>query len=204
MKLLIATHNKEKLRRYEKLLSKFSDLEFFSLDDLDIREEAEESFENNIENAKHKAKFYGELSGMATIAIDEAVLTNFLPDNAQPGVYVRRFTKNKKELSDDEMVEVWKEIFAKYPQDDKKFIWDFAIAYYNPKSKFIDTINAEQISYVASKFSEKKSNGYPLSRVLSPESGGISYSDLIEEKKQYNDEIVFALFLKRMTEWIKL
>ena len=49
MKILIATHNKQKLFRYKRLLSQLSDLELLSLDDLKITEKAEENFSNNIE-----------------------------------------------------------------------------------------------------------------------------------------------------------
>lgn len=202
MKILIATHNKEKLARYRKLLNPFSDLELLSLFDLQITKEATENFQNNQENAKHKAKFYGELSGLVTIAIDEAVFTNFLPDNEQPGVYVRRFARNKNSLSDEEMLEAWREVFIRYPQADKKFIWDFAIAFYNPRNGFLDCISVEQISYVASDVSNMQSNGYPLSRILSPEPGGPAYLDIEPERNLQYEKIIFVLFIEKFKEWI--
>ena len=203
MKILIATHNKEKLHRYSRLLLGVSNLELLSLDDLAITEKAEENFSTNIENAKHKAEFYGELSGIITLSIDEAVETNFLPDNEQPGVYVRRFSGDKKELSDNAVVAVWQEIFKKYPQEDKKFIWSFAVVFYNPGNDSLEMVDIKQISYVAHKISNKKSNGYPLSRVMSPEKNGISYADLSQEDAWKYDIVVFTKFINKFTEWIE-
>jgi inosine/xanthosine triphosphate pyrophosphatase family protein/SAM-dependent methyltransferase len=199
MKILIATHNKQKLFRYRRLLSQLPDLEVLSLDDLRIAEKVEENFSNNIENAKHKARFYGDISGLITLGIDEAVLTDFLPDNEQPGVYVRRFSGDKRELGDDEVIEVWKEIFKKYPQEDKKFIFDYAIAYYDPQGGLIGTMTAKQVAYVADKISDLKSNGYPLSRILTPEKGGRSYAELRKENNWKADDIIFSKFIS----WIK-
>lgn len=201
-KLLIATHNFEKFKRYEKLLLNFSQLELVSLRDLEIKDVVEENFESNLENAKHKAKCYALLSRLPTIAVDEAVVTNFLPKNQQPGVYVRRFAKDKKELSDEEVVEIWKEIFAQYPEKEKKFIWNFAIAFYDSVHRFEDNIRVKQISYAAKKFSKKNSNGYPMSRVLSPEPDSLSYSDTSEEKKDFYEKKIFAPFLEKMKDWM--
>lgn len=203
MKILIATHNKQKLFRYKRLLSQISDLELLSLDDADITEKAEENFSNNIENAKHKAKFYGDISGLITLGIDEAVLTNFLPDNEQPGVYVRRFSGDKKELNDDEIVATWKKIFKKYPQEDKKFVFDYAVAFYNPQDGSMESMTVEQVSYVASKISEIKSEGYPLSRILTSEKGGRPYIELRKENNWKNDDMNFSKFMENFNIWIK-
>lgn len=202
MKVLIATHNKQKLSRYRRMLTRMPDLELLSLDDLGIAEKAEENHLSNVENAKHKARFYGSLSGLITLGIDEAVMTNFLPDNEQPGVYVRRFSGDRKELSDDEVIEVWKEIFKKYPEEDKRFIFDFAVAYFNPKNESMDCVTVEQISYVASHFSDMESEGYPLSRLLTIEKGGCPYVELSQEDKWNSDEINFASFLNSFSDWL--
>lgn len=203
MKILIATHNKQKLFRYKRLLSQIPDLELLSLNDVNITAKAEENFSKNIENAKHKARFYGDLSCFITVGIDEAVVTNFLPDNEQPGVYVRRFSGDKKELGDDEIVEVWKEIFRKYPQDDKQFIFDYAVAYYNPKTGLMESMSVKQISYVASHISEIKSDGYPLSRILTSEKDGRPYIELRKENNWKHDDINFAKFMEKFTIWVK-
>ncbi|HZJ34851.1 MAG TPA: non-canonical purine NTP pyrophosphatase, partial [Candidatus Angelobacter sp.] len=135
MKVLIATHNLAKLKRYKKILGLIDNIEIVSLTDMGISEKVEENYTTNTENALHKARVYGELSGLITVAADEALMTNFLPDNEQPGVYARRFSADKSELTDNEVINVWRKIFDLYPQPDKQFIWSFAVAFYNPETK---------------------------------------------------------------------
>jgi len=83
MQILIATHNQAKFDRYKNILSQINGLKIFSLSDLKISEKVEENYTTNTENAMHKAITYGNISGLITIGVDEAVMTNFLPDNEQ-------------------------------------------------------------------------------------------------------------------------
>jgi inosine/xanthosine triphosphate pyrophosphatase family protein len=203
MKILLATHNKSKLERYKRILKPLDFAELVSLADLGIAEKVEENHATNIENALHKARTYGKISGLITIAIDEALLTNFLPDNEQPGVYARRFSKNKKELTDEELIEVWREIFKLYPQKDKKFIWNFAVAFYNPENDSEGFECIEEVSYVAKYFSPIKSNGYPMSTFLSFEQGGIPYIEMNQSKKDEIDAQNFASFVNIFKTWLE-
>ena len=202
MEILIATHNLSKFTRYKKLIESINGVQALSLSDLGITEKVEEIFETNAENALHKAIAYGKMSGKITLAIDEAVLTNFLPDHEQPGVYVRRFSGDKKELSDKEVIEVWKKIFATYPQADKKFIWSFATAFFNPKNSTQGEHSLEQISYVAKNISDKETNGYPMSAILSPNKDGLSYLELDRSERDNIDRKNFKSFLAVFGKWL--
>lgn len=203
MKILIATHNQSKLKRYQKILKSIGLVDLISLNDIEITEKADENFATNTENALHKARTYGDLSGLITVAIDEALMTNFLPDNEQPGVYARRFTKNKAELTDQELTDVWKEIFNLYPQTDKKFIWSFAVAYYNPNTKTEGVECVEQISYVAKYFSDVKHTGYPMSSFLSPTKDGKPYTETSDEENDQRDLKIFSNFTAAFKKWLK-
>jgi inosine/xanthosine triphosphate pyrophosphatase family protein len=202
MRTLIATHNSAKLTRYQKILRKVPGLELVSLTDLNITDKVEEDCQTNAENAIKKAKFYGDLSGMITIGIDEALMTNFLPDNEQPGVYARRFSPGKRELTDPEVLEVWEKILALYPQDDKQFIWDFAVAYYNPKTKDYGVESVQQISYATEHFSDIMHAGYPMSSFMSPEKGGAPYSELSAKDYHSADKNNFAGFVINFKKWL--
>ena len=204
MKILIATHNQSKLQRYKKILKSINFIELVSLTDLGIDEKVEENCATNIENALKKAHTYSQLSGLITVAGDEALMTNFLPDNEQPGVYARRFTKDKTELTDKRMVEVWKEILKLYPQPDKKFIWNFAVAYCNPKNNSEGVNQVEQISYVAKYFSEIMPSGYPMSTFMSPYPDGKPYSELSPDEDEANDAKNFANFIVDFNKWISI
>lgn len=178
--ILLATHNEGKIKRYKALFKDIKNLKILTLKDLEVSLKVDEPFGTPLENSAHKARQYGEHTNLATIAIDEAVLTNFLPDNQQPGVFVRRLSRGK-DLSDVEVLKKWKEIFLRHPKADKKFIWDFRLSYYQPKNKDLQTVGATQINTVAREFSNIINPGYPMSSFLVPEGLDRPYSTLDED-----------------------
>jgi inosine/xanthosine triphosphate pyrophosphatase family protein len=166
MEILLATHNPAKFLRYQRLLKDVANLNLLTLSNVNISIKVDEPYDNAKENAVYKAKEYAKMSGLPTIAIDEATSTNFLPDNEQPGVFVRRFANKEKEMTDNESLEVWHELFQKYPQNPKRFIWDFSIAYFNPQSDKLHYSKVVMESKVAEKFSDRIEKGYPMSSFL--------------------------------------
>ena len=203
MKILIATHNLAKLKRYNKILGLIDNIEIVSLADINISEKVEENYATNTENALHKARIYGELSDLITVAADEALMTNFLPDNEQPGVYARRFSADKTELTDDEVIDVWHKIFEIYPQPDKQFIWSFAVAFYNPKTKSSGVQCVEQISYTSRYFSTILHPGYPMSSFLSSEKDGKPYTEMTDAENESTDIKNFANFVSVFKRWLE-
>lgn len=203
MHILIATHNKQKLARYGRLFANVSGVNVRSLAEKGITEKSDESHESSIENAREKARFYGGKSGLVTVAIDEAAQTNFLPDHEQPGVYLRRFTKERKELTDDEIVAAWKEIFDRYPEEDKQFTFDHAFAFYDPNDQSVEVTSVAATSYVSPHISDRKTNGYPLSRVLSPEPGSRPYAERDAAENDARAEKIFAPVIACFAEWLR-
>jgi len=181
MKLLLATHNQGKIKRYRNLFSGVKNLELITLADLNITAKVDEPFNTPEENSIHKAREYGRLSNLPTIAIDEAVTTNFLPEDEQPGVLVRRFKENR-ELSDLEILDLWRSIFKSYPNQDLKFIWDFSLSYYHPETEELKTIKTAQLDSVAIEFSKIIDHGYPMSSFLIPQNLTKTYSELTSEE----------------------
>lgn len=202
MKILLATHNPAKLKRYAQLLSIF-DVEIVTLAQLNITEKVEENFQTSLENAIFKAKSYAKLSGLPTLAIDEAVHTNFLPDDEQPGVYARRFSKDKRELNDDELLSVWLEIFKQYPQENKEFYWDFSVAFYNPKNESLGYSTDREISYVGTHISSIKVPGYPLSQILTVKRNGKPHAEMTDEEKKEFDLDNLKNFQKEFDQWLR-
>lgn len=203
MKVLIATHNQAKLKRYKKILGLINHIEVVSLTDMAISEKVEENYTTNTENALHKARIYGDISGLITVAADEALMTNFLPDNEQPGVYARRFSADKTELTDDEVIDVWHKIFEIYPQPNKQFIWSFAVAFYNPKTKSEGVQCVNQISYISRYFSTIKHPGYPMSSFLSSEKNGKPYTEMTDTENEATDIKNFANFISAFKKWLQ-
>ena len=181
MIILLATHNLGKIKRYRELFSELKNIELVTLADLNITTKVDEPYNTPEENSAYKAIEYGKIINLPTIAIDEAVTTNFLPENEQPGVLVRRFKENR-ELSDLEILSLWAEIFKKYPDQDLKFIWDFSLSYYNPELDELKTIKTIQINSVASEFSKIIDPGYPMSSFLIPQPFDKPHSELSKEE----------------------
>lgn len=87
-KLLLATNNRAKVREYAKLLQGIP-YRIVSLNDVNIREQVEETGTSFEENAILKAKRYAELSGLTTIADDSGLEVEAL--GGEPGVRSARY-----------------------------------------------------------------------------------------------------------------
>lgn len=102
MKVLFATTNPAKVKKYKTILEE-NGVELITLADLDFKLDIEENGKDAIENAYIKAKAYYDATGIPTIGMDNNLFIEGIPDELQPGVYVRRV--GGKELTDDEMIE---------------------------------------------------------------------------------------------------
>lgn len=89
-KILIGTNNKDKLKQFLRIFRKLNaDVELLSLRDLGITDDIEENSDNLLDNAKKKAKYYGEKSKMLTLADDTGLFVDAL--NGEPGVHSKRW-----------------------------------------------------------------------------------------------------------------
>lgn len=196
--ILLATHNQGKIKRYKQLFAGLENLKLVTLAELGIDLKVDEPYNTPEENSAHKAREYGSLSQMPTIAVDDSVTTNFLPDDEQPGVMVRR-AKDGRELSDQEMLERWREIFDLYPHPNRQFVWTFGLSYYDPTSNELKTVKAEQINSVADKFSDVIDPGYPMSSFLIPQDLDRPHSELSPEDRLLTDKKRLEDFLSFVT-----
>lgn len=97
MKLIFATHNKNKLKEVKSLMP--SSIELLSLDEINFNDEIEETA-NTIEgNALLKAKTIYEKTGINCFADDSGLLVDAL--NGAPGVYSARFAGEQKNDQDN-------------------------------------------------------------------------------------------------------
>src|SRR5919199_6993602 len=88
MQLLIATHNRGKLREYQDLLAGLP-FELRTLQDIGILEDVEETGQTFFENARLKAEFFAGASGTLTLADDSGLEVDAL--GGEPGVHSRRY-----------------------------------------------------------------------------------------------------------------
>lgn len=86
--LLIATHNKGKLREYQELLRDLP-VHLVYLDEVGIHEDVPETGSTFEENAIQKATAYARLSGLLTLADDSGLEVDAL--GGRPGVHSARY-----------------------------------------------------------------------------------------------------------------
>jgi len=87
-KLLVATTNRGKADEYRELLAGL-DFDLLRLDQAGITQEAEEEHATFEENARSKAVFYADLSGLLTLADDSGLEVDAL--GGEPGVRSSRY-----------------------------------------------------------------------------------------------------------------
>lgn len=159
MKYLFATTNKAKIRYYANKLQE-NGIDIVTLDDLNITIDVEETGNDPVENALIKAETYFNITKLPTIAIDDGLYLNDIPDNIQPGTFVRRV--NGKRLNDQEMLDYYIDLVNKYGHDgylDGYFLKGIAIFYENNHYTYEYKSDTTLINKTSSKFIE----GYPLS-----------------------------------------
>lgn len=161
MQVLLATTNKAKIKYYGTKL-KEKGIEVLSLNDLNLNINVEETGKTPSENAIQKAKAYYKASNMLTIAIDEGLYFENIPDEIQPGVHVRRV--NGKRLNDNEMIEYYKNLVKKYGisgQLKGYFLKSVAIVLENETFTF----NCKANRIFSSTSSKIIDEGYPLESI---------------------------------------
>ena len=161
--ILFATGNESKVNRFkEKLLEKGILLK--SLKDININLEVEENGKTAIENAEIKAKAYYDATKMTTMAMDDTMYIDNIPEDKQPGVFVRRV--NGKRLNDEEMIEYYTNLVKTYGKDGKlntKWILGMAIIKDGKISTYTDTTSEY---YLVDTPAKDMIEGYPLSSIL--------------------------------------
>lgn len=157
--ILFATGNASKVARFsEKLLEKGILLK--SLKDIDISLDIEENGKTAIENAKIKAKAYYEATKMITMAMDDTMYIDDIPEDKQPGVFVRRI--NGKRLNDEEMINYYTNLVKIYGKNGKlntKWILGMAII---KDGKISTYTNITEEYYLVDTPAKEMKEGYPL------------------------------------------
>ncbi len=97
MKLIFATHNKNKAKEVRSLMPAF--IELLSLDDINFHTEIEENANTLEGNALLKAKTIFEKTGINCFADDSGLLVDAL--NGAPGVYSARYAGHQKSDEDN-------------------------------------------------------------------------------------------------------
>ena len=200
MKVLFATSNPAKVRNYKEELLK-DGIELLTLRDINIHIPVEENGKNAIENAYIKAKVYYDELGIPTIGMDNNLFIEGIPDELQPGVFVRRI--NGKELSDNEMIKHYTKLVKKYGGK-LKARWVYGMVLINDGITYKYSWSYDDF-YLTDKVNEKRNPGYPLDSISIDERLNKYFVDMTEKdrinnKKKDKDSEVIAFIINSLNK----
>lgn len=180
-KVLFATENKSKAKRFEDGLLKRG-IEIITINDIEKKVNIEENGKNAIENALIKARAYAKVYNLPVFAMDDNLYIEGIPEEKQPGMYVRRV--NGKRLSDEEMIEYYSNLANTYGENGKLTCrWVYGIATINNDKESTYTWSKEDF-YIVDKPSDKINPGYPLNTISINKKLNKYFTDLTEEDKK--------------------
>lgn len=177
MKLLLATHNKNKVIELQLLLKDHPEIEVLTLDDLGITEEPEETEPTFAGNAALKARWAATKSGLLSMADDSGLEIDAL--DKEPGVYSARYLGKDTPYVEKNAI-ILKRLEG-VENRAARFISVVAIA--SPHSgmsgsKNTDIILCEGIMEGSIAFSQKGSNGFGYDPIFVPLGQTLSYAQM--------------------------
>lgn len=177
-KVLFATGNESKAERFKDGLLR-NGIEIITIKDIDEDIEVLEDGKDVIENALIKARAYAKGLDMPVFAMDDSLYIDNIPDDKQPGLYVRRV--NGKRLSDEDMLTYYSNLAHEYGEDGKLTCrWVYGIAVINNGVESTYTWNKDDF-YIVDKPSDKIDPGYPLNTISINKKLNKYFTDMTKE-----------------------
>jgi len=182
MKILLATHNPNKVIELLALLKDHPEIEVLTLTDLNITEEPEETESTFMGNAQLKAKWAAEKSGMISLADDSGLEIDAL--DKEPGVMSARY------LGKDTPYTIKNQIILdrleKVSDRSARFVSVVAIA--SPQSSVslisnTDIICCEGIMEGSIAYHPEGSNGFGYDPIFIPQGFNETYAQMTTETK---------------------
>ena len=183
MKVLFATTNLAKVRKYKEKLKENS-IELITINDLDFKLDIDENGKNAIENAYIKAKTYYDVVKIPTIGMDNCLFIEELQEEKQPGTHVRRI--NGKELKDDEMIEYYTNLVKQYGGK-LTAKWVYGMVICNGKETKEYTWSKGDF-YLVDKPCKERNPGYPLDSISVMPENNKYWLELTDEEKAKSKE----------------
>ncbi len=185
MAYLLATTNKAKIRYYGSRL-KERGIEIVTLNEIGIACEVDETGRDPVENAVIKAEAYNKRSGMPTIALDDGLFLDGVPDGIQPGTHVRR--ANGKRLNDAEMIDYYVELVNRYGENGRlKGYFLKGVAIVSQGHTYTFSHKADRC--FTSQQSEVIDEGYPLASIQMISSLNKFKSELTQEEEKITMDV---------------
>lgn len=160
MKVLFATGNPAKVKRYKESLEK-NGIELITIKDIGINLDIDENGKNAIENAYIKAKAYYDATGIPTIGMDNNLFIDGIDESLQPGTHVRRV--GGRQLSDEEMITYYTRLVKEHGEK-LQAKWVYGMVVITDKSCDELTWSKDKFYFVSTPCS-KRNPGYPLDSI---------------------------------------
>ena len=195
----MATKNRAKLGELKSgvkdLIS--SGIKIVDLDDLKINKYPEENGKTFKENAKIKAGFYGNLTGLPTLADDGGLIIPYL--NNEPGVRSRRWLGY--EATDEELIDHTLKKLKDLPVKNRVCYLQTCVCFYHPLTKKFLCCEEKIKGHIAEKPSGRLTDGYPFRALFVVEKYNKYYDELTAKE---HDEINHRLkALRKLTKSMK-
>ena len=200
MKVLIGTTNPSKVERFQLLLKDFN-IDFLTLNDLNIKTEPEETGQTPKENAVIKAKYYGQFFDYV-ICNDSGLYFDdiSLDDQRQPGLHIR--TPKGKRLNDEAMIDYYSQLIHSLGGKVEALYID-GIAVYNQGKVYSFMESYEDMKkksfYMVEKASSLRQVGWPLDSI----SINKETNQYFVEEDNENDEIMNKDYQERLIDFFK-
>ena len=128
MKIVVATHNRGKLKEFQDLLG--HEYELLSVGDFDGGVEPEENGSTFAENALIKARAAFAASGLPSFADDSGICVDAL--DGAPGIYSARYAEGGPKACNAKLLEVMKDV----PENKRSAHFSCCIAYVDGEREF--------------------------------------------------------------------
>ncbi len=177
--LMMGTTNSAKVAQLAGCLAPIG-IEVVGVEDKSALPYVEEDGATVLENARKKAVTYSKALGRRIISMDNSLFLEGLPDDKQPGMYVRRLN-GKDANTDDELLAHGQELVASLGEKVNGY-WEYGVCVADPDGKYWETMFRTPRIF-ASLASSQMMPGYPLESIqIDPESGKY-ISEMSEEEK---------------------
>lgn len=173
--LVVGTKNPDKRREIEQLLSG-SGIQVLTLDDFPGCAEAEETGRSFLANAKLKARFYGQRTGLLTLADDSGLVVPAL--KGRPGVYSARFAGPSATYEDNNRKLLG--LLSGKPSSSRRAKFVCVMALYQGK-KYVGAVRGECPGRIAD--APRGQNGFGYDPVFIPEGLSKTFAELSQAKK---------------------
>ena len=184
-KLLIATHNPNKLIEFKALLNGI-DYQIVGLNDLGIVEDITEDQDSYKGNALLKAKHYAKLTGLATLSDDSGLEVEAL--NFLPGIYSARFLGKATSYIDKNKI-----ILSKIRQNRAaRYVCALALVLPNEEPILVEATLSGKISEVA-----LGDNGFGYDPIFIPDGQDKTFAEISNDLKNQISHRAKAVVLIR-------